>query len=359
MIDAPHPPKETPTAIAPGSDAWARLLAQPGPILALAPMQDVTDWAFWNLVHEYGGADVYYTEFFRVTPDSRLDRDILRSITHNPTGRPVIAQLIGNDIPAMVRTARELQNHPVVAIDLNLGCPAPVVFKKCAGGGLLREPERVHAILGALREAIDIPFTVKTRIGFETAENFDKILAIFTQHPIDLLTVHGRTVADRYRPGVRYDLIRAAAQAMPCPVLANGDVTSPVGALDIWKDTATRGLMIGRGAVRNPWLFQQIRQAFAGKAPTLPQGRDVLRYIEALFDTVTDPNYTELERVHRVKKHLNFLGTGIDANGLFLHQMRRTTSRAELSRVAADFLDHDQPVPLEPISEAVPESATS
>ncbi|MCB1210935.1 MAG: tRNA-dihydrouridine synthase family protein, partial [Verrucomicrobiales bacterium] len=202
---------------------------------------------------------------------------------------------------------------------------------------------------------IEIPFTVKTRIGFDDPQHFDKILEIFARHPIDLLAVHGRTVADRYRPGVRYDLIRTAAEAMSCPVLANGDVTSPAGALEIWKDTATRGLMLGRGAVRNPWLFQQIRQAFAGETPTLPPGREVLRYIESLFDTVTDPDYTELERVHRVKKHLNFLGTGIDAEGLFLHQMRRTTSRAELSRVAADFLDHDQPVALEPV--AAPEAA--
>lgn len=311
-------------------------------------MQDVTDWAFWNLVHQYGGADIYFTEFFRVTPDSRLDREILRSITHNPTGRPVIGQLIGNDIPAMVRIAKELQQHPVIAIDLNLGCPAPVVFKKCAGGGLLREPDRVDALIGALRDAIDIPFTVKTRLGFDDPDHFHDLLKIFARHPIDLLSVHGRTVADRYRPGVRYDLIRAAAEAMPCPVLANGDVTSPGGALRIWQDTGTRGLMIGRGAVRNPWLFKQIREAHAGSTPSLPSGRAVLQYIEALFDTVTDPKYTELERVHRVKKHLNFLGTGIDAEGSFLHQMRRTKSRAELSRVAADFLDHDEPVALEP-----------
>ena len=117
-------------------------------------MQDVTDGAFWNLMHRYGGADVYWTEYFRVHAVSRPESWIVESIENNSTGRPVIAQMIGNDIPSLVRTAKELQQLPVAAIDLNLGCPAPIVYRKCAGGGLLREPQRIDAILGALRDAV-------------------------------------------------------------------------------------------------------------------------------------------------------------------------------------------------------------
>ncbi len=117
-------------------------------------MQAVTDLPFMRLIQTYGGPDVYYTEYFRVYDHSRLDKHILSSITENPTGRPVIAQMIGNDIPNLVRIARELQEHPVAGVDLNLGCPAPVVYRKCAGGGLLRQPGRVDAILGALRDAV-------------------------------------------------------------------------------------------------------------------------------------------------------------------------------------------------------------
>src|SRR5208282_3289621 len=113
------------------------------------------------------------------------DKWILESITKNPTGRPVVAQLIGNDIPALVRTAKQLQAYPVAAIELNLGCPAPVVYRKYAGGGLLREPQRIDAILGALREAVRIPFTVKTRIGFASPAEFDTLLPVFAKHPID------------------------------------------------------------------------------------------------------------------------------------------------------------------------------
>ncbi|HEY0549834.1 MAG TPA: tRNA-dihydrouridine synthase family protein, partial [Verrucomicrobiae bacterium] len=107
------------------------------PVLALAPMQDVTDLPFLTLMARYGGADVYYTEYFRVHATSNLEKYILRSIEENPTGKPIIAQMIGNDIPSLVRTAKELQQLPIAAVDLNLGCPAPVVYKKCAGGGLL------------------------------------------------------------------------------------------------------------------------------------------------------------------------------------------------------------------------------
>src|SRR5437667_7466004 len=163
------------------------------PMLALAPMQDVTDLPFLKLIAGYGGADVYFTEYFRVHATSRLEKHILQSITENPTGRPIIAQMIGNDIPSLVRTARELQQYPIVAVDLNLGCPAPVVYRKCAGGGLLREPQRVDSILGALRDAVTINFTVKTRLGFDSPAVFEELLPIFARHSLDLLTVHWRT----------------------------------------------------------------------------------------------------------------------------------------------------------------------
>src|ERR1051325_4564975 len=208
----------------------ARVSFDPEPILALAPMQDVTDLPFWKLMHDYGGPDLYFTEYFRVHPTSNLEKYILRSITENPTGKPAIAQMIGNDIPSLVRSARELQHYAIVAVDLNLGCPAPVVYRKCAGGGLLREPKRVDAILGALREAVTIKFTVKTRLGFDSPNLFDELLSIFAKHSLDLLTVHGRTVAEMYRSEVHYDIIARAVAAMPCPVLANGNIHSAARA---------------------------------------------------------------------------------------------------------------------------------
>ena len=327
---------------------FEQLLAGPAPVLALAPMQDVTDLEFWEVMARYGGPDIYWTEYFRVHSTSNLDKDILRSITHNPTGRPAIAQMIGNDVEALVRTAKELQRHPVAAIDLNLGCPAPVVYRKCAGGGLLREPVRIDRILGALRDAIPGRFTVKTRIGFDDPAVFDELLPIFAKHSLDLLTVHGRTVKEMYRSAVHYDFIKRAAEAMPCPVLANGNVYSAAKAESILAETGARGLMIGRGAIRNPWLFTQIRQRLRGEPEFVPTGRQVLGYLRDLYGSIRHPDYHEAAHVTHLKKYLNFVGVGIDADGRFLREMRRAATEADYFRVCAEFLDHDEPTPLEP-----------
>ncbi|CAN5913252.1 hypothetical protein BH11VER1_BH11VER1_27860 [soil metagenome] len=313
-------------------------------------MQDVTDLPFWQLMTRYGGADVYFTEYFRVHADSHLEKPILASITKNPTGRPVVAQMIGNDIPALVRTAKELLEHPVAAIDLNLGCPAPVVYKKCAGGGLLREPQKVDAILGALREVIPGMFTVKTRIGFDDPSVFEVLLPIFKKHSIDLLTVHGRTVKEMYRSAVHYDFIARAVEAMDCPVLANGNVSSASKAAEVLRVTGARGLMIGRGAIRNPWMFQQIRQHLQGVEIHQPKGREVLAYIRDLYEAVCDVEMAELSHVHKMKKYLNFIGLGVEPTGQFLHEIRRVKSRSEFFQVCEAHLDHGGEMPLEPFA---------
>ncbi|WP_294228782.1 tRNA-dihydrouridine synthase family protein [Prosthecobacter sp.] len=317
---------------------FEQLLARREPLLALAPMQDVTDLGFWRLMTRYGGADVYYTEYFRVHPDSHLEKDILTSITHNPTDRPVVAQMIGNDIPSLIRGARELQEHAVAAIDLNLGCPAPVVYKKCAGGGLLRDVPRVEGILGALREAVSIKFTVKTRLGFDDTETIDVLVPLFAKHGVDLVTIHGRTVTQMYRDGVRYDLIAKAKASLPCPVLANGNVGSHGEAEAVVRQTGVHGLMIGRGAIRNPWMFEQIRQHLSGQAVFQPTAADKLAYIEALYETVTTPQTRELDQVNRIKKHLNFFGPDLDDSTAFLHEMRRCTTRSGLMEVCTRHL---------------------
>jgi nifR3 family TIM-barrel protein len=329
-------------------EAFAALLRAPEPCLALAPMQDVTGLAFWRVLAPYGGADVYWTEYFRAHQHSRPEKWILDSILQNPTHRPVVAQMIGNDIASLVRTARELQRHPVAAIDFNLGCPAPVVCRKCAGGGLLRDRNRIDSILGALRDAVAIPLSVKTRIGFDSAADFGDLLALFSKHAIDLLTVHGRTVAQMYRPGVRYDLIAQAARSLRCPVLANGNIYSAEQALAVLARTGARGLMIGRGAIRNPWLFAQIRQLHRGRKVTLPTGRQVLAYVCQLWDAQATPDAKESAQVQRLKKFMNFIGEGVPPAELFLHEIRRVTTRHDFFQVCEAFLDHDRPMSLEP-----------
>ena len=323
-------------------------MTAPEPLLVLAPMQDITDLPFMRLIHGYGGADLYFTEYFRVHEDSILDPWILASITQNPTGRPVIAQIIGNHIPSLVRIARELQQHPVAGIDLNLGCPVPVVYRKNAGGGLLRDVARVDAILGALREAVEVNFSVKTRIGFDDPSNFDELLSVYARHSLDLLTVHARTVAEKYRNIIHYDYVARAVEVMQCPVIANGNVFSPETAQSALEQTQAKGLMVGRGVIRNPWLFEQIRQHRRGEPLFLPRGSDVLAYVHGLYEMRSRTGVPESSYVNHMKKYLNFLALGVDPSGRFLSEIRRVNTEAAFFSLCHQFLDHPNPMKLEP-----------
>jgi tRNA-dihydrouridine synthase len=293
-------------------------------------MQDVTDLAFMRVIAHYGAPDYFFTEFFRVHAQSRPEKHILRSIDENTTQRPVFAQLIGEDIQHLVRTAQELARHPIAGIDLNLGCPAPKVYKKNVGGGLLREPAKIDEILGVLRAAVPGLFTVKMRIGFDTTINFDRIIDSVNAHRVDLLSVHGRTVKEMYRSEVHYDAIAHAVARAGCPVLANGNITSATKAEAVIASTRARGVMIGRHAIRNPWIFRHCREAFAGQPVSRVSLTDVRDYVERLFRAIQHPDFPERAHVNKMKKYLNFVGQGVDPTGAFLYDMRRTETEADL-----------------------------
>lgn len=314
---------------APSSALPAPLVAGQ-PLTALAPMQDVTDLAFMGVIAHYGAPDYFFTEFFRVHAQSRPEKHILRSIDENATGRPVFAQLIGEDLHHLERTARELLQHPVAGIDLNLGCPAPKVYKKNVGGGLLREPAKVGEILALLRAIVPGLFTVKMRIGFEDTRHFDQLLDLVNEHRVDLLSVHGRTVKEMYRSEVHYDFIAHAVARARCPVLANGNVTSAARATGILAETRAAGVMIGRHAIRNPWIFRQCRERFAGGEASRLTLADVRDYVGRLYRATQAPGLPERMHVNKMKKYLNFVGQSVDAEGAFLHDMRRAESEAEL-----------------------------
>ncbi|GAB5562035.1 MAG: hypothetical protein SynsKO_36820 [Synoicihabitans sp.] len=314
-------------------------------------MQDVTTLAFMKVVASYGAPDFFVTEFFRVHDTSRLEKHIVRSIDENRTGRPVFAQLIGEAIPHLERTVEALLKHDIAGIDLNLGCPAPKVYKKNVGGGLLRDPERIDRILAALRAICPGRFTVKMRIGFDDTSPYVEVLDSVRRHRVDMLTVHGRTVKGGYRSAVDYDLIGLAAAKVPCPVLANGNVTSAESAERIVAQTKVAGVMIGRHAIRNPWIFLQCRQKFGSEEIFRPKLGDVREYIQRLFDATFTPNIPEQAHVNRMKKFLNFVGQGVDAEGRFLYDMRRTRTAGELFQVCDRHLSEhaEKPFAREPL----------
>ena len=305
------------------------------PWSALAPMQDVTNLPFMQLLGKYGPPDLLFTEFFRVHGHSALDQPMIDSICEHGTGRPVFIQLIGENPPDLERTVKEIEEKqlPVAGIDLNMGCPAPKVYKKNVGGGLLREPEKVDVVLGCLRAAVSGRFTVKMRIGSDSDEHFDALLDLVEKHRVDLFSLHGRTVKEAYRSEVHYEYIKRAVDRLSCPVLANGNITSVAKGQWVIDKTNCAGLMIGRSCIRNPWIFRQLRDYFAGEPVFRPTLGDVRTYIDDLFEATRQEGRAELGHINHMKKFLNFVGLGVDVDGQFLHEMRRTRSKDELNRV--------------------------
>ena len=325
------------------------------PWTALAPMQDVTTLPFMRLLGKYGAPDLLFTEYFRVHGHSTLEEQIVDSICHHNTGRPVFAQLIGESLPDIERTVSAIEKAelPVAGIDLNMGCPAPKVYKKNVGGGLLREPSKVDEVLGCLRAAVKGRFTVKMRIGFDSDEHFEEILHLVERHKVDLLSLHARTVKEAYRSEVHYEYIKRAVERATCPVLANGNITSVTKGQWVLGETNAAGLMIGRSCIRNPWIFRQHREFFAGEQVFQPKLGDVREYVEDLVMATSRPDLNGQYHTNHMKKFLNFVGLGVDEDGQFLHDMRRAKSKDDLDLICDRHLvDNgraEQPFPDEPI----------
>jgi tRNA-dihydrouridine synthase C len=306
-------------------------MADRSPCLYLAPMQDVSVLPFWRCLERRGGPDVYVTEYFRVHRESHPDRGILRSITAFETRRPVIAQMIGNEPADLVRTARFLEDHT-----------------PCAGA-LLRRSDLIRRLVEGLRPEVRGSLTLKTRIGFSSPDEFDALLGLFGSLPVDGLAIHGRTVSEGYRSAVHVDAIARAVARLPFPVVANGSIVSAATARAMAGRTGAAGLMLGRGAIRDPWVFEATRAAFAGRETRRPTLRELGDYLSELTEEVRREGRfpREVDLVNRMKKFTNYIASGL-AGGTLREELRRATSLSEFRRSCQKHLDRDDPFPAEP-----------
>lgn len=196
-----------------------------------------------------------------------------------PEERPVVVQLFGREPALLAEAARRIcaeynpagERPGVAAIDLNFGCPAPKITGNGEGSALLLEPELCKTIVSAVAVAVDVPVTVKLRKGFDAAHiNAVEIARICEDSGAALITVHGRTTEQRYTGHSDWDCVAAVKAAISVPVIGNGDVCSGADARRMLERTGCDGLMIGRGALGNPWIFAEIKAALAGGAYTPP-----------------------------------------------------------------------------------------
>ena len=277
----------------------------PPMILALAPMQDVTDAAFMRVLARVGSLpDFFVTPYFRSTRTTcAMSEEPLRCIRENTTGVPIWAQLAGSEPQALLRDARELLRLPIAGINLNAGCPSPLVNRHGAGAGLLRELPRLREVCMALRELLPPgQFSIKCRLGWADAAEFPAILEILREAQPDLLMVHARTRRELYGGAPHRQAVHMAVQHMPCPVLANGDIDTPAAAAEWVGSTRAAGVMIGRGAVRQPYIFRMLR----GGSPPTPQ--EMAEYFDILLEEIAASlkKYTPAGHCNRMKKYLAF-----------------------------------------------------
>lgn len=252
----------------------------------LAPMQGVTNRAVRQVFVDWVRPDVVFTEFMRVKPaaaTARLSSVDLDDARPHVDGVPLVVQLIGRDLAPLVEAAREAQAAGAVHLNLNMGCPYGRMNVGC-GGGMLERPEQLPEILGALRETIAGTFSVKVRAGYSDPTQIFSLLPVFEAAGVDFLVLHARTVEQRYEGSADHSITARVVQQTRLPVIANGDVCTAEGGARVLRETGAAGLMLGRGALRDPLLFERLR----ARAPAQPTEEDLRRthqrYLRALAE---------------------------------------------------------------------------
>jgi tRNA-dihydrouridine synthase B len=227
--------------------------------LALAPMVGITDRFFRKLCRELGAGYVM-TEMIAANPALRETTTTKMRGDFVDEPAPFAVQIAGSEPDWMADTAKYNVSRGAGIIDINMGCPAKKVCNKLAGSALMTNPDRIKEILDAVVEAVDVPVTLKIRTGPERANRNAVAIAIMAEQAgIQALAVHGRTRADRFKGLAEYETIRQVCQAVRIPVFANGDITNPFQAKKVLQRTKADGLMIGRAAQGNPWIFREVK----------------------------------------------------------------------------------------------------
>ncbi len=232
------------------------------PPLFLAPMEGVGDLAFRKAMASIGGFDWACTEFIRVPMNAHIP-SLLKQYNPSDTAPiPQAAQIMGSVPELMAEITVGLAAKGAPRVDLNCGCPSNTVTGKGAGSSLLKTPELLHKIAQSMVDAVSIPVTAKLRAGFSDTSLFRENILAAQEAGISFLTLHPRTKEDGYGPPARWELIAEAKQLLKIPVIGNGDILNVEDLLRMREQTRCDGVMIGRGAISNPWIFREIKAHF-------------------------------------------------------------------------------------------------
>jgi nifR3 family TIM-barrel protein len=263
------------------------------PNLVLAPMAGVTDSSFRRLIKELGGVGLIVTEFISVEGLTRGNMRTHRMMKFLPQERPLSIQIFGYDAERMAAAAEIIEDVGADIVDINCGCPAKKVVNGGGGSSLLRDLPQLEKILRRVRRAVSIPVTMKIRTGWDhDSINAVEVARIIEDCGGDMVAIHGRTRLQGYSGRADWDVIADVKRAVSIPVIGCGDITSPEMAIQRLDESAVDAVMIGRGAIANPWIFRQTSELMLGEEvyqPPLAEKQKVLhRYNELLCDELPE-----------------------------------------------------------------------
>lgn len=297
--------------------------------LALAPMVGVTDRFFRQLCRNLGAGYVV-TEMLAANPALRDTRKSRMRGDFQGEAEPVAVQIAGSDPEWMADAARYNVSRGAQIVDINMGCPAKKVCNKLAGSALLSDPGLVQRILDSVVGAVDVPVTLKIRTGPSPVDrNGVEIAKIAEAAGVAALAVHGRTRSDRFKGEAEYDTIRDICRAVDIPVFANGDIDSPQKARQVLDSTGADGLMVGRAAQGNPWIFREIRHFLqTGDEMPPPSPYDVLEVMHQHLDQL-HRSYGEYHGVRVARKHIGWYLKGRPDSAFTRSLLMKAQSAAE------------------------------
>lgn len=306
------------------------------PAFVLAPMEGVTTASIRALLASYGPLGLVCTEFVRVAGESVSKRHLARQVQKVP-GVALSVQIMGNDRTLMAEAAGVMALAGADVVDVNLGCPSKTAARKGVGAALLKDRPALGRLLGSMRAAVPGLFSAKLRAGFERSDDALENARVVEQCGADFIAVHPRRRVDYYQGTADWRIIRLLKKQLSMPVIGNGDVWYAADALRMLEETGCDGVMIGRPALRNPWIFRQIAELMAGRAPFAPTGADVASHVVRLYaDMASGFEGPPARLAGPLKEHLGYLCRSLPARADVSRRLLRLDTPSLLLEAAAE-----------------------
>ncbi len=289
------------------------------PPLILAPMAGITDQYFRLILKRIGGVGLVTMEFISSEALTRGSERTRQMMQFSEEERPLAIQIYGSHPLRMAEAGEFVEALGADVVDINMGCPANKVLKGCAGAALMGEPDLARDIIRAVRRRVAIPLTVKFRVGLDDVRaNYLELGRICEGEGADAVALHARTARQMFTGKADWERIRRLKESLSIPVSGNGDVEAPADAQALWSATGCDGVMIGRAAVKNPWIFLQIaavREGTIPREPTLEERRDLILFHFSLLREREEERFA----LHKIRTFTGWYTHGLP-NGRILRQ---------------------------------------